>query len=191
VIASSRVAVGKDTVEKRRGENVPSCATSSSSAEVPAQMGEEMATKRVLIISNELMADRPESVPEVVWKQVQAADEVRVVVPALTGRLKSWVSDIDGAILDADTRMQELVGDITSDGHPGIHGRVGDEDPLLAVEDALADFPADALIISVHPSNQANWRERRLREKVRERFGLPVTEMILDRDGRVVSVTTD
>jgi hypothetical protein len=87
--------------------------------------------------------------------------------------------------------MQELVGDISSSGHPGIHGRVGDEDPLQAVSDALADFPADAVIISVHPSDEANWRERRLGEKVRARFGLPVTEMILDRDGRVLSVTTE
>jgi hypothetical protein len=150
-----------------------------------------MAAKRLLIISNELIADRPDSVPEVVSKQVRAADEVRVVVPALTGRLQSWLSDIDGAVLEADRRMQELVGDISSSGHPGIHGRVGDEDPLQAVSDALADFPADAVIISVHPSDEANWRERRLGEKVRARFGLPVTEMILDRDGRVLSVTTE
>ena len=48
-----------------------------------------MAAKRLLIISNELIADRPAGVPEVVWKQVRDADEVRVVVPALTDRLQS------------------------------------------------------------------------------------------------------
>jgi hypothetical protein len=31
-------------------------------------------------------------------------------------------------------------------------------------------------------------RERRFSEKVRGRFDLPVTEMLLDRDGRVLSV---
>lgn len=129
--------------------------------------------------------------PEAVWTQVRDADEVRVVVPALTSRLQSWLSDVDGAVVEADSRMQELVGDISSSGHPGIHGKVGDEDPLQAVADALADFPADAVIISVHPSDEANWRERRLGEKIRARFGLPLTEMILDRDGRVLSVTTD
>ena len=90
-----------------------------------------MAAKRLLIISNELIADRPGGVPEVVRKQVRDADEVRVVVPALTERLQSWLSDIDGAIVEADTRMQDLVGDISS-AHPGVHGRVGDEDPLVA-----------------------------------------------------------
>ena len=150
-----------------------------------------MAAKRLLIISNELVADRPAGVPEVVSRQVRDAEEVRVVAPALTSRLQSWVSDIDGAVLEADGRMQELVGGITGDGHPGIHGQVGDEDPFQAVADALADFPADALIISVHPPDEANWRERRLGEKIRARFGLPVTEMVLDRAGRVVSVTTE
>jgi hypothetical protein len=150
-----------------------------------------MAAKKLLIISNELIADRPDSVPEAVWTQVRDADEVRVVVPALTSRLQSWLSDVDGAVVEADSRMQALVGDIGSSGHPGIHGQVGDEDPLQAVADALADFPADAVIISVHPSDEANWRERRLGEKIRARFGLPLTEMILDRDGRVLSVTAD
>ena len=147
-----------------------------------------MAAKRLLIISNELIADRPAGVPEVVWKQVRDADEVRVVVPALTDRLQSWLSDIDGAILEADTRMNDLIAGIS---HPGIQGRVGDEDPLQAVADALADFAADAIIISVHPPDEANWRERRLGEKIRTRFRLPLTEMILDRDGRVLSVATE
>jgi hypothetical protein len=37
----------------------------------------------------------------------------------------------------------------------------------------------------------ANWRERRFSEKVRARFDLPVTEMLLDREGRVISVTSE
>jgi hypothetical protein len=37
----------------------------------------------------------------------------------------------------------------------------------------------------------ANWRERRFSKKVRARFGLPVTEMLLDRAGRVLSITTE
>jgi hypothetical protein len=87
--------------------------------------------------------------------------------------------------------MREVVGDISSSGQAAVRGRVGDEDPLQAVADALAVFPADALILGVHPPDDANWRERRFSDKVRARFGLPVTEMILDRDGRVLSVTTE
>jgi hypothetical protein len=99
-----------------------------------------MAAKRVLIIANEAVADRPAGVPEVVRRQVDEADEVRVVAPALTGRLQSWVSDIDGAALEADERMRAILGDIPSSGKD-VRGQVGDEDPLQAVADALALFP--------------------------------------------------
>lgn len=148
-----------------------------------------MAAKRVLIIANEAVADRPAGVPEVVRKQVLEADEVRVVAPMLTTRLQSWVSDIDGAACAADGRMQAIVGSIGASGQPATVGQVGDEDPLQAVADALAVFPADALILAVHAPDVANWRERRFTDKVRARFDLPVTEMLLDADGRVVSVT--
>jgi hypothetical protein len=59
------------------------------------------------------------------------------------------------------------------------------------VADALAQFPADALILAVHTPDVANWRERRFSKKVRDRFDLPVTEMLLDHEGRVLSVTTE
>lgn len=148
-----------------------------------------MAAKRVLIITNELVAN-PAGVPEVVADQVREADAVCVIAPALTGRLHSWVSDIDAEYREADDRMRMLVSDLGSSG-PAVSGRVGDEDPLQAVADALVEFPADALILGVHTSDDANWRERRFSEKVRERFGLPVTEVMLDREGQVLSVTTE
>ena len=148
-----------------------------------------MAAKRVLIITNEVVAN-PAGVPEVIQKQVREADAVCVVAPALTSRLHTWVSDIDAEYREADERMRMLVGGIDSAG-PAVSGRVGDEDPLQAVADALVEFPADALILGVHPSGDANWRERRFSKKVRERFGLPVTEVVLDREGQVLSFSTE
>ena len=148
-----------------------------------------MAAKRVLIITNEVVAN-PAGVPEVIQKQVREADAVCVVAPALTSRLHTWVSDIDAEYREADERMRMLVGGIDSAG-PAVSGRVGDEDPLQAVADALVEFPADALILGVHPSGDANWRERRFSKKVRERFGLPVTDVVLDREGQVLSVSTE
>lgn len=148
-----------------------------------------MSPKRVLIIANEAVADRPAGVPEVVRRQVLEAEEVRVIAPMLTSRLQSWVSDIDAAASAADARMHAIVGSIGESGQPATVGGVGDEDPIQAVADALAVFPADALILAVHAPDAANWRERRFAEKVRQRFDLPVTEMLLDREGRVLSVT--
>lgn len=148
-----------------------------------------MAAKRVLIIANEAVADRPAGVPEKVRRQVLEAEEVRVIAPTLTSRIRSWASDIDADASKADERMQAIVTSIDSTGQHAAKGGVGDEDPLQAIADALATFPADALILAVHAPEAANWRERRLGERVRERFDIPVTEMLLDREGRVVSVS--
>jgi hypothetical protein len=102
-----------------------------------------MAAKRVLIIANEAVADRPAGVPEVVRRQVLEADEVRVVAPMLTGRLQSWASDIDAAALEADERMQAIVDSIGASGQAATRGQIGDEDPLQAVADALAAWGSE------------------------------------------------
>ena len=146
--------------------------------------------RRVLIITNEVVAN-PTGVPDVVSEQVRRADAVRVVAPALTSRLHSWLSDVDAEYREADERMRMLVGGIDAPGGPAISGEVGDEDPFVALADALAEFPADALILGVHAVDDANWRERHFSKKVRERFGLPVTEVMLDREGQVLSVATE
>ena len=54
-----------------------------------------------------------------------------------------------------------------------------------------ANPPLNALIIGVHPPDDANWRERKFSKKVRDRFGLPVTEVVIDRHGNVISVTNE
>jgi hypothetical protein len=142
-----------------------------------------MTAKRVLIIANRAVADRPAGVPETVRRQVLAADQVRVVAPTLTTRLQSWTSDIDAAASSADERMRAIVESIQTAGQRASGGIVGDEDPLQAIADALAVFPADALILAVRTRDTQNRRERRLGERARARFGLPVTEMLIDRDG--------
>ena len=146
-----------------------------------------MTARRVLIVAGKEVADRPAGVPEIVRRQVLEADEVRVIAPTLTTRLQSWTSDIDAAAGSAGERMNVIVESIQAAGQQASSGSVGDEDPLQAIADALAVFPADALILAVRtPPNRL---ERRLGEKARARFGLPITEMLVDCDGRVVSVT--
>jgi hypothetical protein len=149
-----------------------------------------MTARRILIVANQAVADRPAGVPEIVRRQVLAAEQVRVVAPTLTTRLQSWTSDIDAAASSADERMGAIVESIQTAGQHFSRGNVGDEDPLQAIADALAVSPADALILAVRAPETQNRRERRLGERARARFGLPVTEMQLDRDGRVISVTT-
>jgi hypothetical protein len=67
-------------------------------------------------------------------------------------------------------------------------GHVGDENQLLAIEDALAQFSADAIVVVGHVPGQDNWHERRVVERAREHFGLPVYTVPITAEGEVVEL---
>ncbi|HEV2812019.1 MAG TPA: hypothetical protein VGW10_02105 [Solirubrobacteraceae bacterium] len=73
--------------------------------------------------------------------------EVLVVAPAEEqSALKFWMSDADDAIADASERGEEVADELRSE---GAHARTetGESDPVLAVRDALATFPADRILV--------------------------------------------
>jgi len=57
-------------------------------------------------------------------------------------------------------------------------GEVGDSNPLLAIDDALAGFPASQIVIATHPVGRSNWLERGLIEKATARFDIPITHLV-------------
>ena len=103
----------------------------------------------------------------------QAPDaEVLVVAPALNSRLRRWVSDEDAARQEAKERAAAFVERLEQG---GVHaeGRVGDADPLLAIADALATFPADVIVIAARPERSSRLADK-LVSRARKRFALPV-----------------
>lgn len=57
---------------------------------------------------------------------------------------------------------------------------VGDSVPLLAIEDSLARFAADEIVISTLPPNRSHWLEQDLVERVRGRFDIPTWHVIAE-----------
>ena len=73
--------------------------------------------------------------------------EVLVVAPAEEqSKLKFWMSDADDAIADAEERADETAGGLRSEGAQA-RTETGEGDPVLAVRDALASFPADRILV--------------------------------------------
>jgi hypothetical protein len=73
--------------------------------------------------------------------------EVLVVAPAdHQSKLQFWMSDADDAIAEASDRGEEVAGGLRAE---GAHARTetGEADPVLAVRDALASFPADRILV--------------------------------------------
>ena len=102
--------------------------------------------------------------------------EVMVVAPALDSRTRFWTSDNDEAIAHAEEVQQESVERLAEDGVDAV-GDTGETDPLLALQDALATFPAEEIVIFMRPEGDRNWAEEDLLEQARGRFSVPVRHM--------------
>jgi hypothetical protein len=95
------------------------------------------------------------------------------VAPALDSRTRFWTSDNDDAIARAESVQQQSVERLGKDGINAA-GDTGESDPLLALQDALATFPAEEIVIFTRPEGDQNWAEKDLLEQAQERFSVPV-----------------
>jgi hypothetical protein len=98
--------------------------------------------------------------------------EVLVVSPAMQqSGLRFWMSDSDDAIIAAEKAADETAEALRAEaGH--VRAQTGESEPLQALQDALATFPADRII--VFRGEEDDYREEDLAQ-ARERFGVPVT----------------
>jgi hypothetical protein len=141
-----------------------------------------MEEHRVLVVANETVTG--EELLNELRKRAGEHSDVLVVAPALNTRLRHLFADVDQARGEAEVRLRESISALAQAGIPA-RGAVGDSDPVRAIEDALFEFKADELVISTHPPERSNWLEKKVVERARERFGLPVTHVVVDleRDG--------
>ena len=130
----------------------------------------------ILVIANRT-CPCPTLVDEVARRATNTSAGVLVVAPALNSRLRHWVSDVDHAVAEARDRVGLAVAELRERG-VSARGEVGDSNPLLAIADALASFPASEIVIATHPEGQSNWLERGLIEKATARFDLPITHLV-------------
>ena len=73
--------------------------------------------------------------------------EVLVVAPATEeSGLKFWMSDADDAIAEAEETAHSTADGLRAE---GAHAReeTGESDPVVAVRDALVQFPADRILV--------------------------------------------
>ena len=132
--------------------------------------------ERVLIVVTPTVSD-DELATEVSGAQLGSAD-VRLVVPAVTkSALSFWFSD-DRAMKSARSTAAQFRERIEgSAGH--VVAAAGDCDPALAVEDAIASFHPDRIIV-VHRDDHPGYRENRLdAESLERRLRRPVEEHLI------------
>lgn len=146
--------------------------------------------RRLLVIANETIAS-PHLAGEVRRRAGGDAD-VLVVAPRLhRGRLDHWLSSgEDHARAAATDRLEATVAALSADGLR-VEGRVGDPDPLQAMDDAVREFGPDEAVISTHPPGRSQWLERRVVQDARARYPFPVTHLTVDLEAGTMTVDAD
>lgn len=97
--------------------------------------------------------------------------EVLVVSPATQqSGLRFWMSDADGAIEKAEEAAASTAGSLKGEAAT-VRSTTGESEPLLALQDALATFPADRIVIF---RGSDDFKDEDLAE-AETRFGVPVT----------------
>src|ERR671933_856236 len=102
--------------------------------------------------------------------------EVLVVAPALNTRKRFFLADPDPAIERAEAVQEETVERLDEEGIDAA-GDTGEEDPLLALQDALTTFDADEVVLFTHAGGEQNWLEEGLVDEAQGRFDVPVRHL--------------
>ncbi|HEY2604053.1 MAG TPA: hypothetical protein VGI67_21015 [Thermoleophilaceae bacterium] len=135
-----------------------------------------MSKKIIALVSEPVSGDALRSA---VGSETADEAEVLVVAPALNTRFRFLISDPDAAIGRAEEVQEETVERLDEEGIDAA-GDTGESDPLLALQDALQTYPADEIVLFMHAKGGRNWQEEGLVEQARERFGKPVTQLVIE-----------
>jgi len=99
-------------------------------------------------------------------------DAVKVIVPVVRQGVLDWLANDEEAFSHAEAEAQRL-----ADALPGetVEAAAGEADVRLAIQDALAEFAADEVVVVVHPDDEAGIVERLATDDVqRSVAGVPV-----------------
>jgi hypothetical protein len=149
----------------------------STMAEVHA--GREEMPRRLLVVITTEVADGV--LRDLVRSHAGDDAELLVVAPASGISRLDWLTNAEG---DARSEAATLA-DKTAAATPSedVEARVGDSDPVKAIEDALRTFAADEILVVAHPDDQAGWLEEGSGAAAQARFNLPVTRLTVADDG--------
>jgi hypothetical protein len=125
-----------------------------------------------------LLVLTPEPIDAAALRQIAGADasdaEVLVVSPASQrSPLRFWMSDADEAIAGAQSTADETAERLEEEGVDAV-GVPGEGEPAQALQDALATFPADRIVVFTHPEGERDYREDAGLRDAEGRFGVPI-----------------
>jgi hypothetical protein len=128
------------------------------------------AAGRLVVLVTEPMDDAAAATV----KELTTPDgDVVVVAPSISSPIRYWTQDVS-ARERAGKRLEESLAALRE---AGVHavGEIGDDDPLLALEDAVAVHRPSGAVVVTPPPDRRGWLEHGLVPAARQRVRVPVT----------------
>jgi len=134
--------------------------------------------RKLLVVANETLLG--DELLDAVRRRVEGGDVLVTVIAPVNVPREGYVVYEDTRRAAAGRRLERTLTKLRDAGIPAI-GDVIDNDPLAAVEDAIAMEEPDELIVSTHPESKSGWRRRNLLEEIRRVAGdRPVEHVVSD-----------
>jgi hypothetical protein len=131
---------------------------------------------RVLVVANRT-AESPELLDALRARVVQGPCEFTLLVPSTPHGI-AWAADMHAGGEEAEQHRLAFVEELRQEGLNVVDAKVGDPDPLAAIQDECNFHPYDELIVSTLPLKISKWLRVDLPRKAGAATGLPVTHVV-------------
>jgi hypothetical protein len=132
-------------------------------------------TQRILVVPTAPIPTR--SIRSLLRESFPDDAEIEIIAPASNISWLDWLTNAeDDARAEAAQNAEQVAEAIPND---PTETKVGDTDPLQAIDDALRTFPADQVVVVTRPDDQASWLETGVGSAAQKRFSVPVTHLVV------------
>jgi hypothetical protein len=131
---------------------------------------------QVLVVANRT-AESPELLTALQERAARGPCAFTLLVPQTPHGL-AWAADPDAGQNEAEDHRQAFIEELREEGIDLADAKVGDGDPLAAIQDECNFHDYDEVIVSTLPLKLSKWLRVDLPRKARAATGLPVTHVI-------------
>ena len=133
-------------------------------------------SSKVLVVANRT-AESPELLEALKSRAGEGDCSFTLLIPATPHGL-AWAADMDSGGDEAERHRKAFVDELREEGLPVDDAKVGDPDPLAAIQDVCNFDDYDEVIVSTLPLHISKWLKVDLPHKVGHATGLPVTHVV-------------
>ena len=134
------------------------------------------ASARILVVANRT-AESPELLAALQERVTRGPCSFTLLVPETPHGL-AWAADPDAGHDQAEEHRRAFLDELREEGLDVADAKVGDGDPLAAIQDECNFHEYDELIVSTLPLKISKWLHVDLPRKAKAATGLPVTHVI-------------